>query len=80
MQHYLPFCVLFADLMKWTRLKTPNASDDDYDCIPYMRYGHTASTLGDKIYIFGGCNEERGACNRLYCFDISKFDNFVILS
>jgi hypothetical protein len=59
-------------VLKWIKLKTPTRDDDDYEFVPYMRYGHTASAIGDKIYIFGGRNEQYGACNRLYCFDISK--------
>lgn len=38
-----------------------------------MRYGHTASAIGDKVYIFGGRNDKNGACNNLFCFDTSKF-------
>ena len=57
------------DLLKWIELTTATSEDDDYEFVPYMRYGHTASATGDKIYIFGGRNEKYGACNTLYCFD-----------
>ncbi|XP_028417553.1 kelch domain-containing protein 3-like isoform X1 [Dendronephthya gigantea] len=61
------------DLLKWTKLKTPTIEDDDYDFVPFMRYGHTASVIGDKIYIFGGCNNRYVACNTLFCFDTTTF-------
>jgi hypothetical protein len=61
----------YLDLLKWIRLETAT-DDDDYENIPYMRYGHTVSAVGDMIYLFGGRNEQYGACNILYCFDTSK--------
>ena len=64
---------MHVDLLKWLMLKTPSREDDDYEFVPFMRYGHTASVIGDKIYIYGGRHEEYGACNKLYCYDLSKF-------
>ena len=60
--------------MNWYKLKSPMIHDSDYICIPYMRYGHTASLINDKAYIFGGRNDQYGACNILFCFDTGMID------
>ena len=61
--------ISFVVNLQWYKLKTPSGNDSDYKCVPYMRYGHTASLIGTKVYIFGGRNDQDGACNTLYCFD-----------
>lgn len=66
--------VLCLENLEWIKLKTPNVEDDDYQFVPYMRYGHTASAIGDKVYIFGGRNDRNGACNNLFCFNTSECD------
>jgi len=58
---------------QWCKLKEPSKCDDDYQSTPYMRYGHTASLIGCNIYIFGGRNDQHGACNILYCFNTNTF-------
>lgn len=60
-------------ILEWIQLKMPNVEDDDYEFVPYMRYGHTASAIGDKVYVFGGRNDKNGACNKIFCFDTSTF-------
>ncbi|VVC41558.1 Kelch repeat type 1,Kelch-type beta propeller,Kelch repeat type 2 [Cinara cedri] len=50
---------------KWWVL---NNNDQDSTCIPFQRYGHTAVTLGSKVYLWGGRNDKE-VCNTLYCFD-----------
>ena len=44
-----------------------------------MRYGHSASAMGDLVYIFGGRNDTHGACNILYCFDTSEMSYLLLL-
>ncbi|XP_046860066.1 kelch domain-containing protein 3-like isoform X2 [Xenia sp. Carnegie-2017] len=61
------------DLHKLKWMKVSNVESDDYDSTPFMRYGHTASIVGRKIYIFGGRNEVYGACNRVFTFGINTF-------
>lgn len=54
-------------------MKLPSAASCECDdSIPYMRYGHSASAIGDVVYIFGGRNDTHGACNTLYCFDTGE--------
>ncbi|XP_019625858.1 PREDICTED: kelch domain-containing protein 3-like isoform X1 [Branchiostoma belcheri] len=54
---------------RWKKLPIPTHSDPDYQSVPYMRYGHTAVAVGEKVYLFGGRNDSEGADNILYCFD-----------
>ena len=65
--------------LKWTKLRAPNVCDDDYQFVPYMRYGHTASAIGDNVYIFGGRSDRDGACNNLFCFDTSMKLNVTVI-
>eukprot|EP00794_Sanderia_malayensis_P017661 gene17661-19419_t len=55
--------------LQWYKLKTPTKDDSDYNFVPFMRYGHTASLISDLVYIFGGRNDVDGACNKLFCFN-----------
>ncbi|XP_065052421.1 kelch domain-containing protein 3-like [Rhopilema esculentum] len=60
--------------LQWYAMKTPSRlNSNQYCCVPYMRYGHTASLVGSKAYIFGGRSDRNGACNVLYCFDTDMF-------
>ncbi|ESO85378.1 hypothetical protein LOTGIDRAFT_205828 [Lottia gigantea] len=56
--------------LRWKLLPTPDVSSDTP--VPYQRYGHTAVTVGDCAYIWGGRNDKDGACNILFCFDSSN--------
>ncbi|KAF4522219.1 hypothetical protein B566_EDAN007370 [Ephemera danica] len=54
---------------RWEQLPIPPRSDIGR---PYQRYGHTVIAYGDKIFLWGGRNDD-AACNILYCFDtVSK--------
>lgn len=44
------------------------AGRPNYCIIPFQRYGHTAVSYLDNIYIWGGRNDQF-ACNRLFCFN-----------
>ncbi|XP_027055709.1 kelch domain-containing protein 3 isoform X1 [Pocillopora verrucosa] len=57
------------DTVQCRWMKPPPVSCECKGCVPYMRYGHSASAMGDLVYIFGGRNDTHGACNILYCFD-----------
>ena len=37
--------------------------------IPTRRYGHTATVVNNKIYIFGGYDEKHARLNEVYVFD-----------
>ncbi|KAJ9595231.1 hypothetical protein L9F63_013468 [Diploptera punctata] len=60
--------VLNTANFRWCALPLPKHYDPHISCVPYQRYGHTAVAYGDKIYIWGGRNDE-AACNILFCFD-----------
>ena len=66
------YCSFVANL-HWYKLKLPSRLSSEYNCVPFMRYGHTASCIGPKAYIFGGRSDRYGACNFLYSFDTSMF-------
>ena len=55
-------------------MKLPPSSIEstNCDCVPYMRYGHSASAIGEKVYIFGGRNDTQGSCNTLFRFDTGE--------
>ena len=55
-------------------MKICASSPESSDSIPYMRYGHSASAIGNLVYIFGGRNDTHGACNTLFCFDTGELD------
>ena len=63
------YVLYFTVPCRWLKLRTASDSDEDFDCVPYMRYGHSASAIGDLVYIFGGRNDTFGACNTLFCFN-----------
>jgi len=39
--------------------------------MPYQRYGHTCVAWDDKAFVWGGRNDQDGACNFLFQFDPS---------
>ncbi|CAD5232183.1 unnamed protein product [Bursaphelenchus xylophilus] len=45
---------------------------NDFQDVPFMRYGHTAVAYNGKAYIWGGRNDEYGASQRLYEYDPEK--------
>ena len=63
-------------------MKLNPSSPEGCDAVPYMRYGHSASAIGDLVYIFGGRNDTHGACKTLFCFDTGEqqhINNIVII-
>ena len=40
--------------------------------IPGSRYGHTVCSYRDKVYMYGGRNDEDGSFSNVDCYDISK--------
>lgn len=59
---------------KWWKLE----NNPDGTCIPFQRYGHTAVTLGTKVYLWGGRNDKE-VCNTLYCFDTGNSSYLLII-
>jgi N-acetylneuraminic acid mutarotase len=62
---------------RWCALPLPKQNDPQSACVPYQRYGHTAVAFGDKIFVWGGRNDEAD-CNVLFCFDTSKLLLLII--
>lgn len=63
--------VLNTQTLRWillTQRRCENGTLLKYPEVPFQRYGHTAVTYKDKIYMWGGRNDE-SLCNVLYCFD-----------
>lgn len=53
--------------LRWILI--PNRNDNKkYPDVPFQRYGHSAVAYGDKVYIWGGRNDET-VCDILFCFD-----------
>ncbi|EFO95506.1 hypothetical protein CRE_09400 [Caenorhabditis remanei] len=40
--------------------------------VPYQRYGHTAVEYNGKAYVWGGRNDDYGACNLMHEYDPAK--------
>uniref|UniRef100_A0A1I7UWE9 Kelch domain-containing protein 3-like n=1 Tax=Caenorhabditis tropicalis TaxID=1561998 RepID=A0A1I7UWE9_9PELO len=46
---------------------------DKFDCtVPFQRYGHTVVEFNGKAYVWGGRNDDYGACNMLHEYDPVK--------
>jgi len=65
-------CFSFLVTSRWTKFDPVKNTESQYDCVPYMRYGHSASLISELAFIFGGRNDKYGACNTLYCFDTGR--------
>lgn len=64
--------VLNTNNLRWSLV--PAKKDDKgvplkYPFVPFQRYGHTAVAYDNKVYLWGGRNDEY-ACSILFCFDI----------
>ncbi|CAB03122.1 Kelch domain-containing protein 3 [Caenorhabditis elegans] len=44
-------------------------SDKMFGAVPYQRYGHTVVEYQGKAYVWGGRNDDYGACNLLHEYD-----------
>ncbi|XP_063235447.1 kelch domain-containing protein 3 [Bacillus rossius redtenbacheri] len=60
--------ILNTENYRWRVLPAPNRNDPQLKHTPFLRYGHTAVAYGEKIYVWGGRNDEE-SCNKLFCFD-----------
>uniref|UniRef100_A0A182QQL7 Kelch domain-containing protein 3 n=1 Tax=Anopheles farauti TaxID=69004 RepID=A0A182QQL7_9DIPT len=63
--------VLNTHNMRWSPI--PAAEDENgvpckYPEVPFQRYGHTAVTFEQNVYLWGGRNDEI-VCDILFCFD-----------
>ncbi|CAG9537157.1 unnamed protein product [Cercopithifilaria johnstoni] len=66
--------VLDTKNYRWHKLLVPTDNEGAYPSIsqnswPYQRYGHTVVEYEGKAYLWGGRNDEFGACSKMYCFD-----------
>lgn len=62
---------LNTNTLRWSlvpQMRDENGLPLKYPEVPFQRYGHTAVSYGDKIYMWGGRNDDQ-LCNILYCFD-----------
>jgi N-acetylneuraminic acid mutarotase len=64
--------VLNPDSYRWHAVPKPGIGDEEAQNWPFQRYGHTVAAYGDKIYLFGGRNDE-APCNVLYCFNTKSY-------
>uniref|UniRef100_A0A1Q3G2U4 Putative host cell transcription factor hcfc1 n=1 Tax=Culex tarsalis TaxID=7177 RepID=A0A1Q3G2U4_CULTA len=63
--------ILNTNNLRWTL--APTVKDEygvpcKYPAVPFQRYGHTAVAYENKVYIWGGRNDEI-VCDILYCYD-----------
>uniref|UniRef100_A0A915Q2G9 DUF4110 domain-containing protein n=1 Tax=Setaria digitata TaxID=48799 RepID=A0A915Q2G9_9BILA len=75
--------VLDTETYRWRKLSVPTGSNGAYPSAsrnswPYQRYGHTVVEYEGKAYLWGGRNDEYGACSKMYCFDPRKLAWSVI--
>ncbi|XP_070505488.1 kelch domain-containing protein 3-like [Chironomus tepperi] len=57
--------VLNTNTLRWSLMPM---KDQKYPQVPFQRYGHTAVAYENKVYIFGGRNDEM-VCDILFCYD-----------
>lgn len=54
---------------KWETVQPNNAAK----ALPSMRAGHTATTYGDSMFIFGGKDQDNNKLNDLWEFNFSTY-------
>lgn len=60
-------------------MKTENPTAS-HNAVPYQRYGHTVVAYNGKAYLWGGRNDEYGACSRMHVYDPGLiFKNFLLI-
>ena len=71
--------VLDTDNFRWSAVDVCYSADDSDDqttsnsvTAPYQRYGHTVVEYGGKAFLWGGRNDDYGACNKMHVFDPFK--------
>lgn len=63
--------ILNTNNFRWSLIplkKDENGVPLKYPDVPFQRYGHTAVAFEDKVFIWGGRNDEM-VCDILFCFD-----------
>ncbi|XP_064602184.1 kelch domain-containing protein 3-like [Liolophura sinensis] len=60
--------VLDTVSLRWSKVMPP-PNPDYLKFVPYQRYGHTAVAVGECAYIWGGRNDNKGACKILFSFN-----------
>lgn len=63
--------VLNTQNLRWSQVPTRKDKQGcplQYPEVPFQRYGHTSVAYENKVYMWGGRNDETG-CNILFCFD-----------
>lgn len=53
-------------------------SDKMFGAVPYQRYGHTVVEYQGKAYVWGGRNDDYGACNLLHEYDPGVIYGFCV--
>jgi len=66
--------VLNTRTYRWIKLSKDQISKASPSCVPYMRYGHAAVTIGEDVYLWGGRNDLDGACNKVYRFNTDRLE------
>ncbi|VDD94303.1 unnamed protein product [Enterobius vermicularis] len=68
--------VLDTDNFRWSKVDVlgsdsidHGATSSTFQAAPYQRYGHTVVQYDGKAYLWGGRNDDYGACNRMHMFD-----------
>ncbi|VDN07780.1 unnamed protein product [Thelazia callipaeda] len=64
--------VLDTKTCRWRKLPVSTDENDSsisQSNIPYQRYGHAVVVYKNKAYLWGGRNDDFGACSKMYCFD-----------
>uniref|UniRef100_A0A0N5AFL9 Kelch domain-containing protein 10 n=1 Tax=Syphacia muris TaxID=451379 RepID=A0A0N5AFL9_9BILA len=68
--------VLHTDNFRWSRVDVDgedyNDSSTQLLTAPYQRYGHTVVEYSGKAFLWGGRNDDYGACNKMHAFDPCK--------
>ncbi|XP_055371526.1 kelch domain-containing protein 3 [Condylostylus longicornis] len=63
--------ILNTNNLRWSLVQPKKDENNEplkYPHVPFQRYGHTVVAYKDKIYLWGGRNDDT-SCNILYAFD-----------
>ena len=67
---------LQTETRKWVKVnvirKTKNKEIPIRGGEPPRRYGHTCASYGDKIFMYGGRNDDDGSFRVMECFDATR--------
>ncbi|XP_022094720.1 kelch domain-containing protein 3-like [Acanthaster planci] len=56
-------------LLRWRKLPIASGEETSQKLVPYLRYGHSVVNYEGKVYLWGGRNDNYGACNKVFCYD-----------